>query len=593
MDKVDSYLARLGELYGGIKRARGPFLYTQRGIRLTDLYQDDGRAILGWRAGSSLTVMKRLIERGAVGSYRTAEHHRLVRAVAALFADGIQSPAAQGMIRAAGTAAPLAHEDLSSSDAARGHHTDIEVLAFAHEGDCLFCASAIAAHAVRLWRPWCGAVTPHIQAGSHHSQHTLTAIADTTTGPSLAAGEDAPLREEAFPTGKGGSPSAAEVAAHSMREEAFPTGEGGASYSAAAVTHSSDVRLATTGDTTGSPDAAGGGAPMREAAFPTGEGGSSYSAAAVTHSSDVRPATTGDTTGSPDAAGEAAPLRESVFLAGNGGSPSAAEVAAHSMREEAFPTGEGGTSYSAAAHPTHGGGPSSLAHGAVTPHTQAGSHHSEHTLTAIADTTTGPSLAAGEDAPLREEAFPTGEGGSSYSAAAHPTHGGGPSSLAHGGGELADAQMWANPLQQHGCVAFCPPLPWGGGIYLVAARSDMVARCNDVQTLDRAIVLPPPVEAACARAVWDLIAALKTRCEQQWFLWDTYTMRYWWRQGPYLYPRVEEDEYSAFCEHCLKLGIVINPCYDGVSIVPYGARPGVLEVLRKNPFELHPFTPTL
>lgn len=122
-------------------------------------------------------------------------------------------------------------------------------------------------------------------------------------------------------------------------------------------------------------------------------------------------------------------------------------------------------------------------------------------------------------------------------------------------------------------------------MYLVAARSDVIARCSDRASFARAIVLPPPVEAACARAVWDLIAALKTRCEQQWFIWDIYTMRYWLRRGPYLYPTVGRQAYSAFCEHCLKLGVVVNPCYDGASIVPYGAQRGILAVLRKAPFE--------
>ena len=259
----------LNELYGDVKRARGPFLYTQSGTRLTDLYQDDGRAILGWGAGGALTAMKRLIERGATGSYRTAQAHRLCVAVSALFAQ--KPPAPQ-----------------------------LEVIPFASEADCLECARTIAHQQVHLWRPW--------------------------------------------------------------------------------------------------------------------------------------------------------------------------------------------------------------------------------------------------------------------------------------------AQEAASALEA-GCAAFCPPLPWGGGVYLVAAQAGTLARCLAGEPPARAITLAPPVQAALARAVWDLLAALATRCEQQWFLYDAALVRYWRREGPYLYPKVPQQAYSAFWEHCLRLGIVANPRFEGASIVPLGANRGVFEVLRKSPFD--------
>ena len=50
--------------YGPVTRARGCFLYTKKGKRLTDLYQEDGRAILGWEGGSAFTHLKNVLSRG-------------------------------------------------------------------------------------------------------------------------------------------------------------------------------------------------------------------------------------------------------------------------------------------------------------------------------------------------------------------------------------------------------------------------------------------------------------------------------------------------------------------------------------------------
>ncbi|MBQ4379559.1 MAG: hypothetical protein II821_10265 [Treponema sp.] len=79
--------------YGAVKRARKCFLYTEKGVRLTDMYQEGGRAILGW-GGSVFTVLKDVLERGITGSYYTSfsspcgrERSQLERAVAELFGD--------------------------------------------------------------------------------------------------------------------------------------------------------------------------------------------------------------------------------------------------------------------------------------------------------------------------------------------------------------------------------------------------------------------------------------------------------------------------------------------------------------------------
>ena len=79
--------------FGTVKRARKCFLYTSKGTRLTDLYQEGGRAILGW-GGSVFTVFKNVLERGSTGSYFTdfsspcgRERSQLDRAVSDLFGD--------------------------------------------------------------------------------------------------------------------------------------------------------------------------------------------------------------------------------------------------------------------------------------------------------------------------------------------------------------------------------------------------------------------------------------------------------------------------------------------------------------------------
>jgi hypothetical protein len=79
--------------YGFVRRARFCYLYTQSGIRLTDLCQAGGRAILGWNCGSANTAFKNVFNRGVhagapwipAAADVTEEMHRLERAVRALF----------------------------------------------------------------------------------------------------------------------------------------------------------------------------------------------------------------------------------------------------------------------------------------------------------------------------------------------------------------------------------------------------------------------------------------------------------------------------------------------------------------------------
>lgn len=71
--------------YGFIKRARASFLYTEKNIRLVDLAQNEGRAILGWRHGSSMLAFKNTLEKGLWTSYPSGADQRLIKAIKMLF----------------------------------------------------------------------------------------------------------------------------------------------------------------------------------------------------------------------------------------------------------------------------------------------------------------------------------------------------------------------------------------------------------------------------------------------------------------------------------------------------------------------------
>ncbi len=85
--RLDRYYSEIKKRYGIVTRARGPFLYTQKNVRLTDLCQEGGRAILGWDA-AAYTVFKNILSKGLAGSFETAHFGRLQKAASDLF----QSP---------------------------------------------------------------------------------------------------------------------------------------------------------------------------------------------------------------------------------------------------------------------------------------------------------------------------------------------------------------------------------------------------------------------------------------------------------------------------------------------------------------------
>lgn len=93
MTKKIELAEEINSRYGTIKRCRKCFLYTAKGVRLTDLYQEAGAAILGW-GGSVFTVLKNVLDRGVTGSYYSdfsnpngKERSRLSKALTDFFGD--------------------------------------------------------------------------------------------------------------------------------------------------------------------------------------------------------------------------------------------------------------------------------------------------------------------------------------------------------------------------------------------------------------------------------------------------------------------------------------------------------------------------
>ncbi|MGI5173790.1 hypothetical protein H0R92_09335 [Treponema sp. OMZ 840] len=80
------YKTEFVKRYGAVSRARGCYLYTQKGVRITDMYRDSGRAVLGWGCSGSkaFKIFKNTLERGQTGSFPCEYERRFEKAVLAL-----------------------------------------------------------------------------------------------------------------------------------------------------------------------------------------------------------------------------------------------------------------------------------------------------------------------------------------------------------------------------------------------------------------------------------------------------------------------------------------------------------------------------
>ena len=136
------------------------------------------------------------------------------------------------------------------------------------------------------------------------------------------------------------------------------------------------------------------------------------------------------------------------------------------------------------------------------------------------------------------------------------------------------------------CVIIAPPLPWTQTVYIVAAIPEVAEVALAAgRTVPPSVRIPAPLNAAVARALFDLAAELPRRSEKDWFLYDNLISAYWERKGPYLFPKVQEEQYKSFVLHCLDCALVISPDYNTPSIVPFGADRGVFSKLKQKPFD--------
>lgn len=144
-------------------------------------------------------------------------------------------------------------------------------------------------------------------------------------------------------------------------------------------------------------------------------------------------------------------------------------------------------------------------------------------------------------------------------------------------------------FQKADCVLIAPPLAWAQNLWVLALKQDIVLKKSDVLKENETVAgsslfIPAALEAALTRSFYDLIKALQVREEKDWFKYDKILSKYWTRKGPWLFPKVPEEKYADFMQHCLDCELVISPFYSVPSLVPFGADSGVFKKLEKNPF---------
>jgi len=142
-------------------------------------------------------------------------------------------------------------------------------------------------------------------------------------------------------------------------------------------------------------------------------------------------------------------------------------------------------------------------------------------------------------------------------------------------------------------VIIQPPFAWCEDYYILAVIPDEKNKDeknngekykSGVISAGQQKILPAPIYAGITRSIYNMIAALQSRSEKDWYIYDPEIKKYWTRKGPYLIPKVPEEKYDDFVRHCLDCELVISPDFEEPSIVPFGADRGVFGKLKKNPF---------
>ena len=78
MKEIDFLYKELNLRYGPVLRARKCFLYTKKSVRITDMFQENGKAILGWGNPKPFTQFKNTMNRGITGSFYTEYENRII-----------------------------------------------------------------------------------------------------------------------------------------------------------------------------------------------------------------------------------------------------------------------------------------------------------------------------------------------------------------------------------------------------------------------------------------------------------------------------------------------------------------------------------
>ncbi|PIE97763.1 MAG: hypothetical protein CR988_06300 [Treponema sp.] len=82
--KID-YYTEIKKRYGNIKRARGYYIYTEKNIRLIDMYLDGGTSIAGRRTGQAKLILKQKIDKGLMLEMPTQAEHQLKKVLNSIF----------------------------------------------------------------------------------------------------------------------------------------------------------------------------------------------------------------------------------------------------------------------------------------------------------------------------------------------------------------------------------------------------------------------------------------------------------------------------------------------------------------------------
>ena len=80
-----NFYGEIRSRYGNVKRARGFYLYTEKNVRLLDMYLDGGMSILGRRENQAPLVFKQSIDKGLNAFLPSSGDYRLKKALNSLF----------------------------------------------------------------------------------------------------------------------------------------------------------------------------------------------------------------------------------------------------------------------------------------------------------------------------------------------------------------------------------------------------------------------------------------------------------------------------------------------------------------------------